>query len=190
MLLKCDYPNGGCDWLTPKHAQHCRDKPQKGVLILIDNSQLSTWIDTFLRKETDYSGQAWASPEYTRYRKWLYMYVYNYMCYSYSTEPGIYGSKLTWVRGRSPRTRSVYVAISPWQPSCNYYISHLISQQSHTHHSSKNRSDLATIVLNRTVAQNNMMDGLSEPWLWLSQPVLQFSASRRQPGSLEKQIQK
>ena len=48
------------------------------------------------------------------------------VCYSYSTGPGIYGSKLTQVRGRSPRTRAVYVTINPWQPCHNYYISHLI----------------------------------------------------------------
>ena len=41
-------------------------------------------------------------------------------CYSYSTGPGIYGSKPTRVRGRSPRTRAVYVAINPWQPCYNY----------------------------------------------------------------------
>ena len=48
------------------------------------------------------------------------------ICYSYSTGPGIYGSKPTRVRGRSPRIRAVYVAINPWQPCYNYYISHLI----------------------------------------------------------------
>ena len=53
----------------------------------------------------------------------LYSYV---LSYSYSTGPGIYGSKPTRVRGRSPRTREVYVAINPWQPCYNYYMSHLI----------------------------------------------------------------
>ena len=48
------------------------------------------------------------------------------LCYRYSTGPGIYGSKPTRVRGRSPRTRAVYVAINPWQLCYNYYISHLI----------------------------------------------------------------
>ena len=57
----------------------------------------------------------------------VYIYIYIYIiCYSYSTGPGIYGSKPTRVRGRSPRTRAVYVAINPWQPCYNYYISHLI----------------------------------------------------------------
>ena len=46
--------------------------------------------------------------------------------YSYSTGPGIYGSKPTRAWGRSPRTRAVYVAINPWQLCYNYYISHLI----------------------------------------------------------------
>ena len=36
--------------------------------------------------------------------------------------PGIYGSKLTRVQGRSLRTRAVYIAINPWQLSFNYYI--------------------------------------------------------------------
>ena len=40
--------------------------------------------------------------------------------------PGIYGSKPTLVRGRSPRTRAVYVAINPRRPGFNFYISHLI----------------------------------------------------------------
>ena len=47
--------------------------------------------------------------------------AYVALSYSYSTGPGIYGSKPTRVRGRSPRTRAVYVAINPWQPCCNYY---------------------------------------------------------------------
>ena len=42
-------------------------------------------------------------------------------CYSYSTGPGIYGSKLTRVQGRSLRRRAVYIAINPWQP-CYHYI--------------------------------------------------------------------
>ena len=43
--------------------------------------------------------------------------------------PGIYGSKPTWVRGGSPRTRAVYVAINPWQLGNKCYISHLIGPQ-------------------------------------------------------------
>ena len=43
----------------------------------------------------------------------------NKVCYSYSTGPGIYGSKLTRVQGQSLRTRAVYVAINPWQPCYN-----------------------------------------------------------------------
>ena len=51
------------------------------------------------------------------------------ICYSYSTGPGIYGSKSIRIRGQSPRTRAIYVAINPWQPGYNYYISHLIGPQ-------------------------------------------------------------
>ena len=40
--------------------------------------------------------------------------------------PGIYGSKPTQVRGHSPRTRVVYVAINHWQLGNKCYISHLI----------------------------------------------------------------
>ena len=43
---------------------------------------------------------------------------------------GIYGSKPTRVRGRSPRTRAVYVAINPLQPRYHCYISHLIGLRS------------------------------------------------------------
>ena len=45
----------------------------------------------------------------------MYSKTTNNLCvhYSYSTGPGIYGSKLTRVRGCSPRTRAVYVAIIP-----------------------------------------------------------------------------
>ena len=46
--------------------------------------------------------------------------VYHIICYSYSMGPEIYGSKQTRVGGQSPRTRSVYVAINPWQPCYNY----------------------------------------------------------------------
>ena len=35
--------------------------------------------------------------------------------------PGIHGSKPIQVRGCSPRTRAVYIAINPWQPCHNYY---------------------------------------------------------------------
>ena len=42
--------------------------------------------------------------------------------HSYSTGTGINGSKLP---ESELRTRAVYVAIFPWQPCYNYYISHL-----------------------------------------------------------------
>ena len=46
--------------------------------------------------------------------------------YSYSTGPGIYGSKPTRVRGRSQRTRAVYVAINPWHNITQYWCKHKI----------------------------------------------------------------
>ena len=46
------------------------------------------------------------------------------ICYSYSTGPGIYGSKPTRVRGQG----QLRVAITPWQPCYIYYIEISVSQ--------------------------------------------------------------
>ena len=82
---------------------------------------------------------------------------------SYSTGPGIYSSKPTRVRGHSLRTRAVYVAINPWQPCYNYYISHLIGYKSRTPYiHSNNRSDIATIILNRKRVAISSIDFTSE----------------------------
>ena len=45
-----------------------------------------------------------------------------WLCYSYSTGLEIYGSKQARVQGFIPRTRTIYVAINPWQPCYNLYI--------------------------------------------------------------------
>ena len=79
----------------------------------------------------------------------------------------IYGSKPTRVRGYSPRTRAVYVAINPWQACYNYYISHLIGYKSRApivYMHSNNRSNLATIVLSRKKVVMASFDFTSEPF--------------------------
>jgi hypothetical protein len=55
--------------------------------------------------------------------------IHMYMDYGESTCILYYSytAVIARVRGRSPRTRAVYITINPWQPCYNYYTWHCIS---------------------------------------------------------------